>query len=93
MLKVLIQVDTQDSSAVRTYLSQIGAQVYYNENPHFYDQNPIELIIKSQSKNNYIGSSTMVVLTLHFNQLKSCYIGGIFILIFRQWIHSYKSHQ
>lgn len=65
MHRVLIQANTQDFFVVRTYLSQIGAQVYYNEDPEFYNTNPIELIIKSQSKNNYIGSSTMVVLTIY----------------------------
>ena len=65
MHRVLIQANTQDFFVVRTYLSQIGAQVYYNEDTEFYNKNPIELIIKSQSKNNYIGSSTMVVLTIY----------------------------
>jgi len=36
-LRELTQVDTRDSFAVRTYFSQIGAQVYYNEDPHFYN--------------------------------------------------------
>jgi hypothetical protein len=62
---------------MRTICNLIGAQVYYKENPHFYDQNPVELIKKAQTKNNYVGSSTMVLLTLDGQHLRSCYIGGI----------------
>ena len=74
ILRESIQVSTQDSSAVRTIFSQIGAQVYYDENPQLYNKQPIELIVKTHSKNNYIGSATMVVLTLDETQLRSCYI-------------------
>jgi len=44
-------------------------------------KNPIELIVKTQSKNTYVGSSTMVALTLDGKYLRGCYIGGIFIII------------
>ena len=72
----LTPADTRGSCAVRNCFSQIGAQVYYNENPPFYNKNPLELIVKAQSKNNFIGSATMVVLTLDAGLLKGCYIGG-----------------
>jgi hypothetical protein len=39
--KELIQANIQDSYAVRNLYSQIGAQVYYNEDPLFYNKNPI----------------------------------------------------
>ena len=76
--KASIPASTQDFCAVRKILSQIGAQVYYDENPQLYNKHPIELIVKAHSKNNYIGSATMVVLTLDDMQLRGCYIGGTF---------------
>ncbi len=80
-LKESTPVDTHDSCAARNRYSQIGAQVYYNEDPHFYNTNPLELIVKSHSKNNYVGSATIVVLTLDGKNLKGCYIGGRLFII------------
>lgn len=78
---------------MRTTLFQIGAQVYYDEDPQLYDKQPIELIVKAHSKNNYIGSATMVVLTLDGTQLRSCYIGGTIFKYQRQWVYRYQSHR
>jgi len=53
------------------------AQVYYEEDPQFYNNNLIELIVKANDKNKYPGSSTMAVAALNNHTLKTCYIGGI----------------
>ena len=53
--------------------------MYFNEDPYHYTTNPKELIIKAQKNNRHPGSSTMSVVTIEGNTLRSCHIGGRYI--------------
>ena len=73
------------------FLCSKGGELF-NENKTFYRENLIELIANATALNTLVGSSTMVVLTIYSDKLRTCYLGDSGFVIFRPVNGTYQLH-